>query len=251
MILLKKNLLLVVLLLVSACSSIPKNTQNSCAIFEERYLWYKHAKASYEKWGAPIHLQLAFVKKESDFNWLAKPPRRKLFKVIPFKRPSSSFGYSQAVVGTWEQYKKETNSPLATRARFKDSVDFIGWYIHKTNKILRISKKDPYRQYLAYYKGWGDYKNYSKDKKAIIYAKSVKEKSILRNMIRTASEIIDEGQTAEVEVDEFVDQAERKLFEISQNKKRSGFVSTAELASETIKIIDQKIVITVIISKIY
>ena len=164
-----------ILFILSACSSIPKNTQNSCAIFEERYLWYKHAKASYERWGAPIHLQLAFVKKESDFNWLAKPPRKKLFKVIPFKRPSSSFGYSQAVKGTWEQYKRETNSPLATRARFKDSVDFIGWYIHKTNKILKISKKDPYKQYLAYYKGWGDYKNYSKDKKAIIYAKSVKD----------------------------------------------------------------------------
>ena len=55
MILFKKKLLLVVLLLVAGCSSIPKNTQNSCAIFEERYLWYKHAKASYEKWGAPIH----------------------------------------------------------------------------------------------------------------------------------------------------------------------------------------------------
>jgi len=90
--------------------------------------------------------------------------------VIPFKRPSSSFGYSQAVVGTWEQYKRETNNKLATRARFKDSVDFIGWYIDKTSKILKISKKDAYRQYLAYYKGWGDYKNYKKDKKAIIYA---------------------------------------------------------------------------------
>ena len=78
--------------LVAACSSIPKNTQNSCAIFEERYLWYKHAKASYEKWGAPIHLQLAFVKKESDFNWLAKPPRRKLFKVIlPKKYEDDTF----------------------------------------------------------------------------------------------------------------------------------------------------------------
>ena len=158
-----------------SCSSIPKNTKNSCAIFEERYLWYKHTKASYEKWGAPIYLQLAFVKKESDFNWLAKPPRKKLFKVIPFKRLSSSFGYSQAVVGTWEQYKRETNNRLATRARFKDSVDFIGWYINKTSKILKIPKKDAYRQYLAYYKGWGDYKNYKKDKKAIIYAKSVKD----------------------------------------------------------------------------
>jgi replicative DNA helicase len=72
----------------------------------------------------------------------------------------------------------------------------------------------------------------------LFYAKSVKEKSILRSMIKTASEIIDEGQTDQVEVDEFVDQAEKKLFEISQNKKRSGFVSTGELAAETIKIIE-------------
>ena len=100
-ILLKKNLLVLIFFILASCSSIPKNTQNSCAIFEERYLWSKNAKASYEKWGAPIHIQLAFVKKESDFNWLDKPPRRNLFKVIPFPRPSSSFGYSQAGVGTW------------------------------------------------------------------------------------------------------------------------------------------------------
>ena len=110
------------------------------------------------KMGVPIYIQLAFIKKESSFNWLAKPPRKKLFKVIPFKRPSSSFGYSQAVIGTWEQYKKETNNPLATRARFKDSVDFIGWYVNKSYKLLKIPKNDAYRQYLAYYKGWGDYK---------------------------------------------------------------------------------------------
>ncbi len=168
-------LLLSIFVFNVSCSSVPKNTNSSCEIFQERYLWYKYAKATHEKWGAPIHLQLAFIKKESDFNWLAKPPRKKIFKVIPFKRPSSSFGYSQAVKGTWEQYKRETDSPLATRARFKDSVDFIGWYIHKSNKLLKIPKNDAYRQYLAYYKGWGDYKNYSKDSKAIIYARSVKE----------------------------------------------------------------------------
>jgi len=174
---LKKIKIILIILALSSCSSIPKDTQNSCAIFEERYLWYKHAKASYEKWGVPIHIQLAFIKKESDFNWLAKPPRIKLFKVIPFKRPSSSFGYSQAIEGTWQQYKAETQNKFATRARFKDSVDFIGWYVNKTSKLLKISKNDAYRQYLAYYKGWGDYKNYAKDKKAIIYAKSVKETS--------------------------------------------------------------------------
>jgi hypothetical protein len=180
----KKIILILILFILSACSSIPKNTQNSCAIFEERYLWYKHAKASYERWGAPIHLQLAFVKKESDFNWLAKPPRKKLFKVIPFKRPSSSFGYSQAVKGTWEQYKKETGNKLATRVRFKDSVDFIGWYTNKTEKILKISKEDAFKQYLAYHEGWGNYKYYKKNKKVIKLAKKVQKQSeIYKNQL--------------------------------------------------------------------
>ena len=167
--------LLVLLFFVAACSSVPKNTKNSCAIFEERYLWYKHTKKVEEKWGVPIYIQLAFVKKESGFNWLAKPQRVKLFKIIPYKRPSSSFGYSQAIKGTWEQYKNETGNKMATRARFKDSVDFIGWYVNKSYKLLKIPKNDAYRQYLAYYKGWGDYKNYSKDRKAIIYARSARD----------------------------------------------------------------------------
>ena len=98
---------------------------------------------------------------ESDFNWLAKPPRHRLFKVIPYKRLSSSLGYSQAVKGTWEQYKNETNKPLATRVRFRDSVDFIGWYTNKTEKILKF-QKDSFRQYIAYHEGWGNYKNYKK-----------------------------------------------------------------------------------------
>ena len=173
----KQNLKLVNILLffliLSSCSSIPKNTSDSCSIFNERYFWYKYTKKTEQKWGTPIYLQLAIIKMESDFDWLAKPERQKIFKVIPYKRPSSSFGYSQAVKGTWDQYKKETNNKLATRARFRDSVDFIGWYTDKTEKLLKISKKDVYRQYLAYHEGWGNYKNYKNNQKVIILAKKV------------------------------------------------------------------------------
>jgi len=169
----KKIFFFILLLIISACSSIPKNTSNSCSIFNERYLWYKYAKKTEEKWGTPIYIQLAIIKMESDFDWLAKPDRQKIFKVIPYKRPSSSFGYSQAVKRTWEQYKKETNNKFASRARFKDSVDFIGWYTDKTEQILKISKKDAYRQYLAYHEGWGNYKNYKNNQKVIILAKKV------------------------------------------------------------------------------
>jgi hypothetical protein len=169
--------LVTLLFSVTACSSIPKNTSNSCSIFNERYLWYKHAKKTEQKWGTPIYIQLAIIKMESDFDWLAKPPRQKLFKIIPFKRPSSSFGYSQAVKGTWEQYKNETGNKLATRTRFKDSVDFIGWYTDKTESLLKISKKDAFRQYLAYHEGWGGYKNYKNNQKVIVLAKKVEKQS--------------------------------------------------------------------------
>jgi len=165
------------LLILSSCSSIPKNTADGCSIFSERYLWYKYAKKTENKWGTPIYIQLAIIKMESDFNWLAKPKRQKIFKVIPYKRPSSSFGYSQAVKGTWRQYKNETGNKFATRSRFKDSVDFIGWYTNKTEKILKIPKTDAFKQYIAYHEGWGNYKNYKKNSKVVGLAKKVEKQS--------------------------------------------------------------------------
>ena len=181
---LKINFLLIFLFLISACSSISSNTSDSCSIFDERYLWYKHAKKSEKKWGTPVYLQLAIIKMESGFDWLAKPPRQKLFKIVPYKRLSSSFGYSQAVKGTWKQYKTETGNKLATRTRFKDSVDFIGWYTNKTEKILKVSKQDDFKQYIAYHEGWGNYKNYKNNKKVINLAKRVeKQASIYRKQL--------------------------------------------------------------------
>ena len=173
----KISYLFLLFVLITSCSSVPKNTTNSCSIFNERYLWYKHAKKTEKKWGTPVYLQLAIIKMESSFDRFAKPPRQKLFKVVPYRRPSSSFGYSQAVKGTWKQYKLETGNKFATRSRFKDSVDFIGWYTNKTETILKISKKDAFKQYIAYHEGWGNFKNYRSNKKVINLAKRVEKQS--------------------------------------------------------------------------
>jgi len=177
-----------------SCSSIPKYPSNACKIFGEKYLWYKHTKKSSEKYGAPVYMILAFVNKESGFNRFAKPKRHKIFKVIPYKRPSSSYGYSQAIKKTWELYKTETNNPLALRTHFKDSVMFIGWYIKKTNKINKVPLNDSYRQYLNYYLGWGSYakKAYKNDKKAIIFAKSVQKQSkIYKDQLKECQKSLD------------------------------------------------------------
>ena len=192
---LNRNLIfLIVFFFIASCSSVPKYPTNACKIFNEKYLWYKHAKKSSKKYEAPVHIILAFVNKESGFDRWAKPKRTKLFKIIPYKRPSSSFGYSQAVKKTWELYKNETNNPLALRTRFKDSVMFIGWYINKTNKINNIPFNDSYRQYLNYYLGWGNYskKVYKTDKNAILFAKNVeKQSNIYKRQLKECKKSLD------------------------------------------------------------
>ena len=95
---------------------------------------------------------------------------------------------------TWELYKTETDSPLALRTRFKDSVMFIGWYMSKTNRINKISLNDSYSQYLNYYLGWGNYakKSYKTDKKAIIFAKSVQKQSkIYKSQLKQCQKSLD------------------------------------------------------------
>lgn len=37
-------------------------------------------------------------------------------------------------------------------------MDFMGWFIYKTNKINGVSKWDARAQYLNYHEGWGGYR---------------------------------------------------------------------------------------------
>ena len=177
---LNKNLIFFLFfLLIASCSSVPKYPQNACKIFGEKYFYLKYSRASSKKWGAPISSILAVINKESGFRRFAKPKRKKLFKIIPYRRPSSSLGFSQAVNKTRDLYKKENNKPSALRISFKNSSDFIGWYFWKTNKINKISLTDTRNMYLNYYLGWEGYRNkvYKKDPKAIIFAKKVEKQS--------------------------------------------------------------------------
>ncbi|PPR47434.1 MAG: hypothetical protein CFH19_00473 [Alphaproteobacteria bacterium MarineAlpha5_Bin9] len=166
---------------VIACTKIDSNlTEDSCILFKEKKNWYKATKKSYDKWGAPISLQLAIVKQESSFNQFAKPKRKKIFGIIPSpKRPSTAFGFAQVTNPTWDWYKKSTGNTNASRANFNDISDFIGWYVNNSHKMLGLSKKDTYNQYLAYHEGHNGWKNQSyKTKKWLIdVAKKVEKNS--------------------------------------------------------------------------
>ena len=152
----------IIFLFVISCVSVDyKNTDSSCILFKEKKNWYKSTKKSYEKWGTPIALQLAIIHQESSFKQFAKPKRKRLIGLIPGSRPSTAFGFAQVTNPTWDWYKTRTGNNNASRANFKDVTDFIGWYTTQTNKMLGISKKDYYNQYLAYHEGHNGWKNKS------------------------------------------------------------------------------------------
>lgn len=153
------SFLLIGLILSGCASKPPQQQENICQIFKDKSSWYRLVNRSEEQWGAPIHVQMSILRQESSFQNRVKPERKKLLGLIPWKRKSSAFGYSQAIDSTWNWYKKEENRPLASRVNFADAVDFTGWYINKTYKINGIKKNDAYNQYLAYHEGHGGYKN--------------------------------------------------------------------------------------------
>lgn len=158
--------ILVCALLTGCSTDPPKNLTDSCAIFDEKSGWYRDALASYEKWGVPIHVQLAIIYQESRFQDDAKPPREKLLWVIPWFRPTSAYGYGQVKDSTWDWYRKSTGNRWADRDDFEDVVDFIGWYGAKSHRTLGVSKWDAYNQYLAYHEGHGGWKRKSYERKA-------------------------------------------------------------------------------------
>ena len=144
---------------LQGCVSAPTYAGNACSIFDEKYFWFKAAKKSSKKWNVPIATLMSIINQESAFKQYAKPPRKKLLGFIPLlTRESSSLGYSQATKGSWEHYKKITGKKFVTRIRFKDSVDFVGFYIDQANKELGISKKDTFSHYLAYHEGMNGFR---------------------------------------------------------------------------------------------
>lgn len=167
-------------LLISGCvKSPPRHVDNVCKIFKQYPDWYSDAKKVQKRWYVPISVQMAIVHQESKFNGKARPERTKLLWIIPWKRPSSAYGYTQALKGTWEHYKSKHGSSWASRDDFGDGVDFIGWYAHQAYLKAGIPKNDAYKLYLAYHEGIGGYqrKTYLKKKWLINVAHKVSRRA--------------------------------------------------------------------------
>ncbi len=71
------------------------------------------------------------------------------------------------------------------------------------------------------------------------YAKIVKEKSILRKLIQTSTEIITQSYEDRGDVEGFLDEAERAIFDISENRVRPSFYPIRDIVKESFKILER------------
>lgn len=176
----KRVIISLLLLGVSACTKVPpKDPDNICAIFLEYPKWYWAAKEAQIRWRVPMSVQMAIMHQESRFSAIARPPRKKLLWIIPWKRPSSAYGYTQALDSTWKAYKKSSQTMFASRDDFTDAVDFIGWYGYRAYRRAKIPRDNAYKLYLAYHEGIGGYqrRTYLKKPWLIKVAKKVQAKA--------------------------------------------------------------------------
>ena len=65
------------------------------------------------------------------------------------------------------------------------------------------------------------------------YIKIVEEKSLLRNLIRTANDIVAAGYDQTEEVDDIMNIAEKKIFDLSQKKNQKGYSPIKEVLVES------------------
>jgi replicative DNA helicase len=71
------------------------------------------------------------------------------------------------------------------------------------------------------------------------YAKIVKEKAILRKLIQTSTEIVTQSYEDRGDVEGFLDEAERAIFEISEKRVRPSFYSIREIVKDSFTTIER------------
>ncbi len=71
------------------------------------------------------------------------------------------------------------------------------------------------------------------------YAKMVREKALLRSLMKVSTEIIEKGYEVETNIDGYVDDAEKMIFQISERKFKPAFFAVKDLVMENVRTIER------------
>ncbi len=138
-------------------SSAPSNLDNACKILQQNPDFARAFSTAERRWGVPPAVMMAMMYQESKFVANARTPFRYVAGVIPMGRQSSAYGYSQALDGTWDEYRASAGRRSARRDNIRDATDFMGWYMNQTQDRNGIPLNDTRKQYLAYHEGHTGY----------------------------------------------------------------------------------------------
>ncbi len=70
------------------------------------------------------------------------------------------------------------------------------------------------------------------------YARIVKEKYILRNLIRVSTDVVSRCYSAEEEADRLLDEAERSIFDLSQNRQRGSVLKVKDIIHDAMEMVE-------------
>lgn len=71
------------------------------------------------------------------------------------------------------------------------------------------------------------------------YAKIVREKAIVRELINAATEIIERSHDVDIDVEDYVDEAERLIFQVSEKKFKPAFYPIKDVIKQNVRTIWQ------------
>lgn len=71
------------------------------------------------------------------------------------------------------------------------------------------------------------------------YAKMVREKGLLRNLMNVATGIIEKGYDLDANVDDYIDDAEKMIFQVSEKKFRPSFFPVKNIVMDSVKTIER------------
>ncbi len=71
------------------------------------------------------------------------------------------------------------------------------------------------------------------------YARIVREKAVLRNLINVCNEITSRCYNGQEDIEPFLDEAERLIFDVSEKRVRPAFYKMGDMIMDTIKMVEQ------------
>ena len=70
------------------------------------------------------------------------------------------------------------------------------------------------------------------------YARMIREKSMLRTLITVATEIVEKGYNVDNNVDTYIDDAEKLIFQVAEKKQRASFFAVKDLVIQSIRTVE-------------